>query len=95
MPYSFEYSDIPQDPNNHITSANDRPFIEQGHTNGKDLIIEDNVWIGCNVTLLEGAKICSNSIVAAGSVVNKEVTTNSIVGGVPAKLIKKRENNEN
>ena len=48
-----------------------------------------NVWIGSNATILSGVKIGDNSIVAAGAVVTKDVENNTIVGGVPARFIKK------
>lgn len=50
--------------------------------------IKRNVWIGAAATILPGVTVGENSIVAAGAVVNKDVPANSIVGGVPAKLIK-------
>lgn len=53
-----------------------------------DVIIENDVWIGSNVTLLAGVHIGRGSTVAAGAVVSKNVLPYSIVGGVPAKLIK-------
>lgn len=53
----------------------------------KDIIVEEDVWIGVNVTLLQGAHISRGAIVAAGAVVNKFVPPYSIVGGVPAKVI--------
>lgn len=56
----------------------------------KGITIEDNVWIGTNATILDGVNIGSGSIIAAGSVVCKDVQPNCIYGGVPAKLIKKR-----
>lgn len=49
--------------------------------------IMDDVFIGSNVTILNGVRIGSNSIVAAGAVVAKDVPSNSVVGGVPAKVI--------
>lgn len=49
----------------------------------------DNVFIGSNVTILYGTRIGSNTIVAAGSVVTKDVPSGSIVGGVPARVIGK------
>lgn len=54
----------------------------------KDVIVENDVWIGCNVTLLSGVTIGRGSIIAAGSVVNKSVPPYSIVGGIPAQFIK-------
>jgi acetyltransferase-like isoleucine patch superfamily enzyme len=51
--------------------------------------IKKNVWIGANATILPGVTIGENSIVAAGAVVTKNVPDNSIVGGVPAKFIKR------
>lgn len=53
--------------------------------------IGHKVWIGANVTVTSGVTIGNNSIVAAGAVVTKNVPANTIVGGVPAKLIKTLE----
>jgi maltose O-acetyltransferase len=50
--------------------------------------IGNNVWIGDKVTILKGVTIGNNVIIAANSVVNKNVDSNCIVGGVPAKIIK-------
>lgn len=54
------------------------------------LDLDDNVWLGTNVTILDGVKINSGSIVAAGSVVTKDIPKNSIYSGVPAKFISHR-----
>lgn len=54
----------------------------------KPIIIENNVWIGKNVTILKGVHIGENVIIAAGSVVTKDIPSNSMVAGVSAKLIK-------
>jgi acetyltransferase-like isoleucine patch superfamily enzyme len=54
----------------------------------KRVIIEEDVWIGCGVRVMAGVTIHSRSIVAAGAVVTKDIESNSIVGGVPAKVIK-------
>ncbi len=51
--------------------------------------VHDNVFIGSNVTILNNVSIGPNAIVAAGSVINKDVPPNSIYGGVPAKFIGK------
>lgn len=51
--------------------------------------IGDNAWIGANSTVLAGVTIGVNSIVAAGAVVTKDVPDNVVVGGIPAKVIKK------
>ena len=53
------------------------------------VIIGRNVWIGNNVTILKNSKIGDNSIIAAGAVVNGNFPKNSVIGGVPAKTIKK------
>lgn len=54
------------------------------------VVIEDDVWVGCNSTILKGVKIGRGSIVAAGSVVTKSIPPYSIAAGVPAKIIKFR-----
>lgn len=71
-----------------ITSEEKRPECD------KDVVIEDDVWIGCNVTILKGVHIGRSSIIAAGSVVIKDVAPYSIVGGNPAKFIKQKFNTE-
>jgi len=69
----------------------DIPMIKQGEEKYNNPIIEDDVWLGRNVIVLPGVKIGKSSIVAAGAVVTKDVEPFSIVGGVPAKVIKKRK----
>lgn len=54
----------------------------------KDVVVNEDVWIGCNVTLLSGVVIGRSSIVAAGSVVTKSMPPYCIIGGVPARPIK-------
>ena len=58
----------------------------------KKCYIEDDVWIGARVIIIHGVSIGRGSIIAAGSVVTKDVAPYSIVGGVPARLIKMRFN---
>jgi len=57
--------------------------------NSRPIKIEDDVWIGMNVLVLKGVTIGRGAIVAAGSVVTKNVEPWTVVGGNPAKLIKK------
>ncbi len=52
------------------------------------VVIKKNAWIAINVTILPGVTIGEGAIVAAGSVVNKDVPANTLVGGIPAKVIK-------
>ncbi len=58
----------------------------------KDVVIEKDVWIGCNVTILSGVTIGRGATIAAGAVGNKSIPPYSIVGGVPAKVLKFRWN---
>lgn len=52
------------------------------------IVVGRNVWIGSNSTILQGVTIGDNSIIAAGSVVTKDVPANAIVAGVPARFIR-------
>ena len=58
--------------------------------NDKEVIIEDDVWVGANVTILMGVIIGRGSVVAAGAVVSKSCPPYSIIGGIPAKVLKYR-----
>ena len=58
-------------------------------TYSKPIKIGNNCWVGANVTILCGVTIGDNAVVAAGAVVIKDVPANTLVGGVPAKNIKK------
>lgn len=75
---------------NHVSTVG-VPIVILGpsHINDKssDLIIEEDVWLGANVTLITGAKLGRGCIVAAGALVNKEVPPYAVVAGVPAKII--------
>ena len=62
--------------------------------NDLPVTIEDGCWIGANVTILKGVTIGHDSVVAAGSVVTKSCEPYSIIGGVPAKLIRRRFTDE-
>ena len=73
---------------NHNFNLNSKPINEQGH-NYADIKIADDVWIGANAVILSGISIGKGSVVGAGAVVNKNIDPFSLVGGVPARLIKK------
>ncbi len=75
---------------NHNFSTTDIPMKEQGVTR-QSIIIEDDCWIASNTVILAGVTIGKGSVIASGSVVNKSVPPYSIVGGVPAKIIKNRK----
>ena len=62
--------------------------------NDADVVFEGDNWIGMNVTILKGVTIGFGSVIAAGSVVTKSIPPYSIAGGVPAKVIKKRFNEQ-
>ncbi len=66
------------------------PMNQQGETE-KEIVIGNNVWIGARCTILAGTVIEDGVVIAAGAVVHGIVRKNSIVGGVPAKLIKYRK----
>ena len=64
------------------------PELRQ-HVYGRPLLIKRKAWLGAGVTVLPGVTIGENAIVAAGAVVSKDVPDNTIVGGVPARVIRK------
>lgn len=67
-----------------------KPMSEKPTKKVLPIIIENDVWIGANSKILAGVKIGQGAVVAAGSVVNKDVPEYAVVGGVPAKVIKYR-----
>jgi acetyltransferase-like isoleucine patch superfamily enzyme len=72
--------------NHNFDDANKR--IDEQGINTNPVIIEDDVWIGANASIMPGVRIGTHSIVAAGAVVTKDVPSHSLVVGVPAKVIK-------
>ncbi|MER0438946.1 acyltransferase [Emticicia sp. W12TSBA100-4] len=78
-------------PETHNYSDLDVPIRLQG-VQGNGIIIGKNCWIGAKATFLDGANVGDGCIVAAGSVVKGEFPPNTIIGGVPAKVLKMRVN---
>ncbi len=76
-------------PENHCFSDTTKPIRLQGVTR-KGIHISKNCWIGAKVTFLDGAFLGEGSVVAAGSVVRGSFPPGSIIGGVPARVLKRR-----
>ncbi len=74
--------------NNHRFDRIDIPIAQQGYYESKDVVIEDDVWIGANVVILPGVRVGRHSVIAAGSVVTKSVEPYTVYGGVPARKIR-------
>lgn len=72
---------------NHNFEDTERRIDEQGIST-KPVIIGDDVWIGANAVILPGVTIGKHAVIAAGAVVTKDVADYTLVGGVPAKVIK-------
>ncbi len=72
---------------NHIYTDTTRPIIDQGIT-AQGIVIEDDAWIGAGAIILDGVHVGKGAVIAAGAVVTEDVLPHSVVGGVPAKLIK-------
>ena len=74
---------------NHKFERTDIPIWDQGQTGGT-IEIGDDVWIGANAVILSNVNVGSHVVVAAGAVVTNDIPDFSIVGGVPAKLLRFR-----
>ena len=72
---------------NHVFDDPNRPFVDQGIT-AEGIVIEDDVWLGAGAVITDGVRVGKGVVVAAGAVVTKDVPPHTVVGGVPAKLIK-------
>lgn len=75
---------------NHNFSDTTKLIREQG-VNSKGIKLGNNIWVGAKVTFLDGCEVGDNSVVAAGAVVIGRFENNSIIGGIPAKLLKRIE----
>ncbi len=72
---------------NHVFDDPNRPFVDQGIT-AEGITIEDDVWIGSGAIITDGVRVGKGAVIAAGAVVTKDVTAHTVVGGVPAKVIR-------
>lgn len=79
---------------NHEYSDTKIPMRAQGASASRPITIGDDVWIGMRAIVMPGVTIGSHAIVAAGSIVTKDVPDWAIVGGNPAKVIKYRDHSE-
>lgn len=73
---------------NHVFDDPKRPFVEQGIT-AEGIVIEDDVWLGAGAVITDGVRVGKGAVVAAGAVVTQDVAPHTVVGGVPAKPIRK------
>ena len=73
--------------NDHKFDDISKTIAAQGYYPSEDVVIGNNVWIGANVIILKGVSIGEHSVIAAGSVVRKDVDSYSVYGGVPAKKL--------
>lgn len=76
---------------NHTITSTEIPMIQQGMSETKQTIIDDDVWIGRNVTMTPGRHISKGSIIGACCVLTKDFPEYSIVGGNPSRLIRLRK----
>jgi acetyltransferase-like isoleucine patch superfamily enzyme len=75
-------------PANHAIADLHRPIRDQGFAPSKGgVVIEEDVWIGTNVSILDGVRIGRGAVIAAGAVVTKSVPSLAIHGGVPARWL--------
>jgi acetyltransferase-like isoleucine patch superfamily enzyme len=75
---------------NHVFDDSARPFVEQGIT-AEGIVIEDDVWIGSGAVITDGVRVGRGAVVAAGAVVTRDVPPHTLVGGIPAHVIREIE----
>ena len=78
---------------NHRFDDTTKPICKQGLIR-RDIVIEDDVWVAGRVNIVAGVTIGHGSVIAAGAVVTKDVPPYSVVAGVPARVIKKRKEDD-
>jgi acetyltransferase-like isoleucine patch superfamily enzyme len=72
---------------NHVFDDPHVPFVEQGIT-AEGIVIEDDVWIGSAAVVMDGVRVGQGAVVAAGAVVTRDVPPHTVVGGVPARILR-------
>ena len=72
---------------NHVYDDPARPMVEQGIT-AQGITVEDDVWIGAGAIITDGVTIGRGAVVAAGAVVTADVPPHTVVGGIPARVLK-------
>jgi len=72
---------------NHVFDDPGRPFTVQGIT-ARGIVVEDDVWLGSASIVLDGVRIGKGAVIAAGAVVTADVPAHTLVGGVPARVIR-------
>jgi acetyltransferase-like isoleucine patch superfamily enzyme len=72
---------------NHVYADPTRPFTQQGIT-AEGIVVEDDVWIGAGAIITDRVRIGRGAVVAAGAVVTRDVPPHTVVGGVPARVLK-------
>lgn len=72
---------------NHVFDDPARPFVDQGIT-AEGIVVEDDVWLGSGAVITDGVRVGRGAVVAAGAVVTRDVPPHTVVGGVPARVLK-------
>ena len=75
---------------NHVYADPTRPMVEQGIT-AEGIVIEDDVWVGAGAIITDGITVGAGAVIAAGAVVTADVPPHTVVGGVPARVLKRIE----
>jgi acetyltransferase-like isoleucine patch superfamily enzyme len=75
---------------NHVLDDPERPFLAQGIT-AERIVVEDDVWIWAGAIITDGVRLGRGSVVAAGAVVTRDVPPHTVVGGLPARVLRTLE----